>query len=101
LLYEREPVFREALGLCDRAMRPYLGDTLLTELQAGESDSRIEDDSDLRAPAVFGIQVALDALWRSWGVEPTAVLGHGSGEVAAAHVAGAPGLDDAARVICA
>jgi acyl transferase domain-containing protein/acyl-CoA synthetase (AMP-forming)/AMP-acid ligase II/acyl carrier protein len=100
-LYEEEPVFREALTKCDRAMRPYLDHSLLTELLAEESHSRVDDDVDITAPAVFAIQVALDALWRSQGVEPTAVIGHGLGEAAAAHVAGALSLDDAVRLTCA
>ena len=43
--------------------------------------------------------VSLAALWQSCGVVPAAVLGHSQGEVAAAYVAGALSLDDAARVV--
>ena len=45
-------------------------------------------------------KLALAALWRSWGIEPHAVVGHSMGEVAAAYVAGALSLEDAVRVIC-
>ena len=50
-------------------------------------------------PANFVVQVALTALWRSWDIEPDAVLGHSMGEVAAAHCAGALTLGDALRVV--
>ncbi|OBK35451.1 hypothetical protein A5658_08640 [Mycobacterium sp. 1245111.1] len=96
-LHAEEEVFRDALTECDRAMRPHLGASVLDALLAGDT----LDDIGLIQPALFAMQVALAALWRSWGVEPAAVIGHSMGEAAAAHVAGALTLDDAARVICA
>jgi acyl transferase domain-containing protein/acyl-CoA synthetase (AMP-forming)/AMP-acid ligase II/acyl carrier protein len=95
-LQAEEPVFRDALAACDRALKPHLGSSVLEAL-TGDGELT---DIGLIQPAIFAIQVALAALWRSWGVEPTAVVGHSMGEVAAAHVAGALSLEDAARVIC-
>jgi acyl transferase domain-containing protein len=51
-------------------------------------------------PTLFALEVALSALWRSWGIEPDVVVGHSMGEVAAACVSGALTLADAAKVIC-
>ncbi|MGO9606246.1 MAG: beta-ketoacyl synthase N-terminal-like domain-containing protein [Candidatus Binataceae bacterium] len=97
-LLKQEPVFREAIERCDRAMH---GDwSLLAELTATDATHSRLNEIDILQPALFAIQVALTALWRSWGIEPDAVVGHSMGEVAAAHVAGALNLEDAARVIC-
>jgi acyl transferase domain-containing protein/NAD(P)-dependent dehydrogenase (short-subunit alcohol dehydrogenase family) len=98
-LLEQEPVFRAALEQCERAIRPYVDWSLLGELHADAARSRL-DAIDVIHPALWAMQVGLAALWRSWGVEPDAVVGHSMGEIAGAHVAGALTLDDAARVIC-
>ncbi|MBV8291535.1 MAG: amino acid adenylation domain-containing protein, partial [Mycobacterium sp.] len=98
-LRAEEPVFRDALARCDAAMRPHLDGSVVAELLADQADSRLSDIGVIQ-PAIFAVQVALAALWRSWGVEPEAVVGHSLGEVAAAHVAGALSLEDAAQVIC-
>ncbi|UVO13601.1 type I polyketide synthase [Mycobacterium sp. SVM_VP21] len=102
-LQDDEPVFADALAACDNALFPHLGHSILKELAAqdGPEDRSKLKDIGILQPTIFAIQVALAALWRSWGVEPAAVVGHSLGEAAAAHVAGALSLDDAARVICA
>lgn len=50
-------------------------------------------------PVLVGFQLALTALWRSYGVQPAAVIGHSMGEVTAAVVAGALSAADGLRVI--
>ncbi|MGE3272807.1 MAG: type I polyketide synthase, partial [Chloroflexota bacterium] len=94
-----EPVFRETIERCAVALAPLLdGWSLLEELTADEAHSRL-DRIDVQQPAVFAVQVALATLWRTWGIEPDAVVGHSLGEVAAAYVAGALSLEDACRVV--
>jgi acyl transferase domain-containing protein/acyl carrier protein len=97
-LYRDEPVFRDALAHCDRAIAKVVGWSVLGELLTAEDSGR-GGRVEFVQPLLFAVQVALAALWRSWGIEPAAVVGHSMGEVAAAHVAGALSLDDAARVI--
>jgi myxalamid-type polyketide synthase MxaE and MxaD len=99
-LLEQEAVFLEVIERCDQAMRPYGDWSLLAELTAADAAQSRLNEVDVIQPALFAIQVALAALWRSWGIEPQAVVGHSLGEVAAAHVAGALSLEDAVRVIC-
>jgi len=99
-LLEQEAVFREVIERCDQAMRAYRDWSLLTELTATATAQSRLDEVDIIQPALFAIQIALAALWRSWGIEPQAVVGHSLGEVAAAYIAGALSFDDAIRVIC-
>ena len=99
-MFQQEPIFRKVIERCDQAMRPYGEWSLLAELMATDTARSRLNEVDIIQPALFAIQVALAALWRSWGIEPQAVVGHSMGEVAAAYIAGALNLEDAARVIC-
>lgn len=98
-LLRDEPAFAAALRRCDEAIQREAGWSLLAELAAEEAVSRL-GEIDVVQPTLFAIQVGLATLWRAWGVEPAAVVGHSMGEVAAAHVAGALSLEDAVAVIC-
>jgi polyketide synthase 12 len=57
------------------------------------------DRVDVVQPVLFSMMVSLARLWHGFGVEPGAVVGHSQGEIAAAHVAGALSLEDAARIV--
>lgn len=98
-LLAEEPVFREALTSCDRVIAAEAGFSVLAELTADEASSRLSR-IDVAQPVLFAMSVALAALWRSLGVVPDAVVGHSMGEIAAAHVAGALTLGDAAAIVC-
>lgn len=89
------PVFRDAMAECDAAVRAETGWSVLDRLGSGELDG-----IDVVQPVLWAMEVALAALWRSYGIEPDVLIGHSMGEVAAAHVAGLLDTADAAAVIC-
>ncbi|WP_456115235.1 type I polyketide synthase [Streptomyces scopuliridis] len=97
-LLTHSEVFREAVDSCAGALAPYI-DWSLHDVLAGDGDPALLERVDVVQPALFSMMVALTALWRSYGVEPSAVVGHSQGEIAAAHVAGALTLEDAAAVV--
>ncbi|WGP13925.1 non-ribosomal peptide synthetase/type I polyketide synthase [Streptomyces sp. SH5] len=97
-LLKEEPVFRDAVTACDRALREFADWSLVEELTAEEPASRMAE-TWLAQPANFAVQVGLAALWRSYGVRPDAVVGHSTGEIAAFHAAGVYSLRDAARIV--
>ncbi|ORA73649.1 hypothetical protein BST28_22720 [Mycolicibacter kumamotonensis] len=92
-LWDTSPTFGASMESCADALSEFVDWSLRTEL-AGPL-KRV----DVVQPALFAVMVSLAALWRAHGVEPSAVVGHSQGEIAAAHVAGALTLEDAARVV--
>ncbi len=97
-LWDRSPVFAEQMQACADALGDYCNWSLEDVLRRTEGAPPL-DRVDVLQPTVFAVMVSLAALWRSFGVKPLAVVGHSQGEIAAAHVAGALSLEDAARVV--
>ncbi len=97
-LLVREPIFREKIEECDRLIREWGDWSLLAELQRDEASSRMQDTA-IAQPAIFALQMALVALWKSWGIRPAAVVGHSVGEAAAACTAGVLTLRNAMHTI--
>ncbi|MBK3593959.1 MULTISPECIES: non-ribosomal peptide synthetase/type I polyketide synthase [Streptomyces] len=97
-LLRDEAAFREAVTECDRVLREFTDWSLLAEMTAGESASRMSE-TWLAQPANFALQIGLAAMWRSYGVRPDAVVGHSTGEIAAFYEAGVYSLEDAVRIV--
>ncbi|MBI3243490.1 MAG: SDR family NAD(P)-dependent oxidoreductase [Chloroflexi bacterium] len=97
-LYETQPVFRETLDRCDELLRPHLNQSLLSLLYS-PSELPLLDQTAYTQPALFAIEYSLAKLWQSWGVQPSAVMGHSVGEYVAACVAGVFSLEDGLKLI--
>ncbi|WP_445195093.1 SDR family NAD(P)-dependent oxidoreductase [Streptomyces sp. TYQ1024] len=95
-LLDESPVFAARIAECERALSPYV-DWSLVEVLSGDGDvlSRVE----VVQPVLWAVMVSLAAVWAEYGVKPAAVIGHSQGEMAAAVVAGALSLEDAARIV--
>ncbi|MFC4562162.1 SDR family NAD(P)-dependent oxidoreductase [Nocardiopsis mangrovi] len=95
-LYASAPAFTEAFDACAAAISSWTDWNPLDLVCDRDVDlNRV----DVVQPALFAVMVSLARLWGAVGVEPAAVIGHSQGEIAAAHVAGALSLDDAARTV--
>ncbi|MCQ8195508.1 acyltransferase domain-containing protein, partial [Streptomyces sp. RCU064] len=94
-LLDSSPVFAERVAECAAALAPFVDWSLAEVL----SDPAALERVDVVQPVLWAVMVSLAELWRSYGVEPAAVIGHSQGEIAAACVAGALSLEDAAKVV--
>src|ERR1700722_481957 len=99
LLYQTSPVFARAMNRCDAILRPEIGCSLLEVIYPAADQPTPLDETQFTQPALFAIEYALSELWRSWGVQPTFVLGHSVGEYAAACVAGVFNVEDGLALI--
>ncbi len=93
-LWDSSPVFADWMNRCEEALSPHVAWSLREVVERGEFDG-----VDVLQPVSWAIVVSLAQLWRSYGVEPGAVVGHSQGEIAAAVVAGALSLEDGARIV--
>ncbi|KAF2800561.1 ketoacyl-synt-domain-containing protein [Melanomma pulvis-pyrius CBS 109.77] len=95
------PVFRETLHEAEDYLREF-GATysLMEELYQGEKTTRV-NEAALGQPVCVAVQIALVRLLESWGVKPTAVTSHSSGEIASAYAAGVLSLRSAMGVVYA
>ncbi|KUJ66797.1 polyketide synthase [Streptomyces albus subsp. albus] len=96
-LLDASPVFAARIAECAAALAEFCDWSLVDVLRGAEGAPALER-VDVVQPVLFSVMVSLAELWRSLGVEPSAVVGHSQGEIAAACVAGALSLQDAARV---
>ncbi|WP_408653894.1 type I polyketide synthase [Jatrophihabitans sp.] len=90
--------FADRLAECDAALRPHTGWSV-TDVLRGSPGAPELAGSEVIQPVLFAVMVSLAQLWRSWGVEPVAVVGHSQGEIAAACASGALSLPDAAKMV--
>ncbi|PZO17593.1 MAG: short-chain dehydrogenase [Leptolyngbya foveolarum] len=124
-LYETQPVFRAAIDQCAQILEAHLEQPLLSVLYPSgdrsdsqtvrsieEFSSQIEkpahpaaklsiDETAYTQPALFALEYALVQMWKAWGVEPCAVIGHSVGEYVAACVAGVFSLEAGLKLISA
>ncbi|WP_156767291.1 type I polyketide synthase, partial [Mycobacterium sp. E796] len=98
-LYRRFPEFARAFDEAAQALDEHLR-LPLRQVMWGD-DPNLLESTEFAQPALFAVEVALAALWRSWGVQPDVVIGHSVGEIAAAHIAGVLSLADAAKLVAA
>ncbi|MEO0408677.1 MAG: acyltransferase domain-containing protein, partial [Cyanobacteria bacterium P01_A01_bin.135] len=102
-LYDREPVFRQAIARCAEILAEEGMDLLavLYPEAIAEPDSAQINQTAIAQPALFAVEYALAQLWQSWGIEPDALIGHSIGEYVAACVAGVFSLEDGLRLVAA
>jgi len=100
-LYDSEPVARAVLDRCDAVVRTERGGSLL-DVMFGDPEAVSDlNDAAWAQPALYSLECALTALWASIGIRPSAVLGQGTGEIAAAQAAGMFSLEDGLRFVLA
>ena len=98
-LIANEPAFAESIDRIDAAYAVHV-DWSLREALVGSTGLDWTGRLDVLQPLLVAFEIALAELWASWGIRPSRVVGQSLGEIAAAFVAGALGLEDVARLAC-
>ncbi|MEM7401114.1 MAG: acyltransferase domain-containing protein, partial [Pseudomonadota bacterium] len=95
-LYSNQPVFRTALDTCAEILGSKINiRKLLLEDASEETVTKTENAQ----PCLFTFEYALTQLWLSWGIKPSAMLGHSLGEWVAACIADVMSLESAINIV--
>jgi amino acid adenylation domain-containing protein len=104
-LLAKEPTFAAEFAACADVLTPILGVDIRTlvfpEAQHREGAEKRLQETAITQPVLFAIEYALARLWLSWGIHPSAMIGHSLGEYVAACLAGAFSRDEALKVVSA
>ncbi|ETX03433.1 MAG: hypothetical protein ETSY1_00050 [Candidatus Entotheonella factor] len=102
-LYEHEAMFRDTVDHCAALLHPHLGldirELIYPDGTRREAAAQQLAQTAFTQPALFVIEYALSQLWRHWGIEPQAMIGHSIGEFVAACLAGVFSLEDALALV--
>ncbi|MGH7486658.1 MAG: acyltransferase domain-containing protein, partial [bacterium] len=102
-LYSCERVFRAEVDRCAELLQPVLATDLRSivfpSLGSEEEAERLLVETRYTQPALFMIEYALAKLWMSWGIQPTAMIGHSVGEYVAGCLSGVFTLEDALMLV--
>jgi amino acid adenylation domain-containing protein len=99
ILYETQPRFQATIERCASVLDPLLASPLHEILFPGNGNNGLVDQIGLGQPALMALQYALADLWLSWGVEPGGLVGHSTGEYAAACISGIMSLEHGLELI--
>jgi acyl transferase domain-containing protein len=97
-LLDTATAFTDQMHCCDAAFAEFVDWSLVEAVRGGPGSPDL-NRVDVAQPLLFTVMVSLAAQWRALGIHPDAVIGNSEGEIAAAYVAGALSLDDAAKVV--
>ncbi len=103
-LYNTEEVFRVAMNECAEILKDELNENILDIIYPLEINDEVTGKikyTGYSQPALFAIGYALGKLWISWGIFPSAFVGHSIGEFVSAYFAGVFTLKDALKLIAA
>ncbi|BAY15291.1 beta-ketoacyl synthase [Anabaenopsis circularis NIES-21] len=102
-IYQTEPIFREQVDYCCELLKPLLEldlrNVIYPQAQQQETAALQLQQTYITQPVLFVIEYALAQLWMSWGVKPSAMIGHSIGEYVAATIAGVFSLKDALMLV--
>lgn len=98
-LYRTQPSFRQTLDRCSKIFADLFARSLADVLYSENGGEKLLQDNGYSQAALFAIECALFEMWRSWGIEPCALMGYSLGEYAAAATAGVFSLEDGVKLV--